>query len=104
MTELRALHALPAPISVGGHGESWQVHLVNVPSGVAAGRTLRLSGNARLEWWALFSNLEQVDVCATKDPLRFAEPIRFARINREFNNAFHSSRPDDVHTGARTGR
>ena len=76
-----------------------RVRLVNVSSGVAAGRTRRMQGNAYLEYWALFMSREQFNDCATADPLRFSDPLLFAQIKREFNDVFDQSHPVSVHKG-----
>lgn len=92
-----------APGSSPADAQPLGICLVNVPAGVAAGHVQPLGGNAQLEWWALFVSHEQYDSCAERDPLRFAEPVRFARINREFNHVFDQPRPrdpGDVHQGA----
>ncbi len=81
-----------------------ELRVVSVPSGVATGRTRHLRGNAHLEWWTLFSSHEQYDACAEQDPLRFAEPIRFAWLNREVNNVFDQLRPGDIDSGALASR
>lgn len=69
-------------------GNPWRISLVQVPSGVAAGRTRRVHGNALTESWALFMTREQLDACLTTDPLRHADPLLFAQIKREFDHVF----------------
>jgi hypothetical protein len=74
----------------GGKKGPWRLSLVQVPSGVAAGRTRRVQGNAHTESWALFMTREQLDACLTTDPLRHADPLLFAQIKREFDHVFDS--------------
>ena len=85
---------------LGGGNEHWRIQLVNVPSGVAAGRTAHSHGNTHTESWALFVTREQFDACVETDPLRFADPLLFEQIKREFNHVFdqpNSNDPDVFH-------
>lgn len=75
-----------------GGSACWRIRLVRVPSGVAAGRNQRVKGNAHDECWTLYSTREQFDACAMVDPLRFTDPLLFAQIKREFDDAI--DRPD----------
>ena len=86
---------------VRGGNDPWRVSLVKVPSGVAAGRTRRVQGNAQTEWWALFVTREQFDACLTTDPLRHADPLLFAQIKREFDHVFDPPNSRDFNSGAR---
>ena len=76
-------------------GDAWQVSLVNVPSGVAAGRTQRHRGNVLTESWTLFVNRDQFELCSAGDPLRFADPHLFAQIMKEFDHVFERFDPCD---------
>ena len=67
------------------------LRLVAVQSGVAASRTRRVHGNAHAQSWTLFVTREQFDAFLTSDPLRFEDPVRFARLREEFAHVFDSS-------------
>lgn len=67
-----------------------RVNLVSVSSGVAAGRTRQVQGNAHAESWSLFATREQFDACLTTDPLRFEAPVLFTQLRREFDHVFDS--------------
>lgn len=85
-------------------GNPWRISLVKVPSGVAAGRTQQVHGNAHTESWALFMTREQLNACLTTDPLRHADPLHFAQIKREFDHVFDSPNSydsPDLYSGAR---
>ena len=86
------------PADARDSNDHWQVSLVTVPSGVAAGRTRRVHGNAHTESWALFATREQFDACAETDPLRFADPGLFAKIKREFDHVFDQSSSRHFHS------
>lgn len=72
--------------------ESWKISVVQVPSGVAEGRSRSLTGNATMELWTLFVSRERFEACALSDPMRFSDPLRFAQLRREFEHVF--SQPD----------
>jgi hypothetical protein len=80
---------------------AWRIELVRVPSGVAAGSSLRLRGNARTESWTLFSTREEFHACSTSDPLRFSDPLLFAQLTREFDHVFDRPDPHDARCGVR---
>ena len=83
-----------------GRGDVWRARLVRVPSGVAAGRTKRGRGNALTEWWTLFSSRDHFDVCSAADPLRFADPLLFAQITKEFDHVFDRSESQEFRSRA----
>lgn len=72
-----------------------RVTLVKVPSGVAAGAELKGPGNSHMESWALFISRDQFDAYCADDPLRFSDPLQFARIQTEIDHVFdgHESQP-----------
>lgn len=76
----------------------WRVNLVKVPSGVAAGRTRHVQGNAQMESWALFMNRAQFDDFMATDSLRHVDPLRFAQLKREFDHAFDRSETPDLNS------
>ena len=82
--------------SNGERADARKVALVGVSSGIAAGRRLHVKGNAQVEWWTLFTSLDQFDTCLTTDPLRFGDPILFAQVRREFEHVFNHARPPDL--------
>jgi hypothetical protein len=91
MTQRRTVASLRAQQSrtiVIDRGDPWQVSLVRVRSGVAAGNTKRGSGNVRTEWWAIFMTREQFEACCADDPLRFGDPLMFGQIRTEFDHVF----------------
>jgi hypothetical protein len=73
---------------VRDRGDLWQVSLVKVDSGVAAGSARRGIGNGRAEWWAMFMTREQFHGCCADDPLRFTDPLLFAQFKTEFDHVF----------------
>ena len=89
--------------SNGGCTDGRKVTLVGVSSGVAAGRKLHVKGNAQIEWWTLFTTLDQFDQCLTSGQLRFGDPILFAQVRMEFEHVFNRSIPCAADSGARAG-
>lgn len=77
-----------------------EVHLLSIPSGVAAGRTRAGRGNSRTEWWTLFGTREQFDACLDTDPLRFAAPLLHAQLKREFDHVIQRTGAAQLHPGA----
>ena len=80
-------------------GAPWQVSLVRVSRGIAA-RRLFVAGNATCEHWYLFASREQFDVCTAADPMRFTDPLHFAKLKREFDHAFDRPDRSAVHPAA----
>jgi hypothetical protein len=74
-----------------GRGHPWRVDLAKVGSGVAAGCSKR-DDNVYTEWWALFKSREQFLACSGDHPLRFADPLRFAQLQAEFDHVFDGPR------------
>lgn len=88
-----------------GRGESGGVDgrrltLIGVTSGVAAGRVMPRKGNAQVEWWTMFTTLDQFDTCLTSGLLRFGDPILFAQLRREFEHVLDRSNSPDVDPGS----
>ena len=81
--------------------ESWNISLVQVPSGVAEGRRQSLKGNAYTESWTLFLSRERFEACAVSDPIRFSDPLRFAQLRREFDHVFNQTDAACLHPRAR---
>jgi hypothetical protein len=81
--------------------ECWTLTLTKVPSGVAAGKAVRSRGNIFIEWWALFPSQEQFHACSAGDPLRFTDPLLFARITKEFDHVFHHAGSRTIHSRTR---
>lgn len=80
---------------VRDRGDLWQVSLVKVDSGVAAGSAKRGLGNGRAEWWAMFMTREQFHGCCADDPLRFTDPLLFAQFKTEFDHVFNQPNSRD---------
>lgn len=76
----------------------WQVSLVKVDSGVAAGSARRGLGNDRAEWWAMFMTRKQFHGCCADDPLRFTDPHLFAQFKTEFDHVFNQPSSLDFHS------
>lgn len=68
--------------------QTWRVTFSRVPCGVVAGRMQRFGATGHTDRWALFHSREQFATCATHDPLRFAEPLLFVQMTKEFDHAY----------------
>lgn len=65
-----------------------RIRLINARSGVAECRMRTRGKSSRTERWTVFETHEQFDACAADDPLRFADPLMFGRLNAEAEAAF----------------
>lgn len=69
--------------------EHWQLSLVRVDAGVAAGHARRGQAHEREEWWTLFASADEFDACCMDDPLRFSDPLLFAQLKTEFEHVLN---------------
>lgn len=81
-----------SPVLAQERREQYKVRLINARAGVAECRTRTRGKTARTEQWTVFETPEQFDGCAADDPLRFADPLMFGRINAEAEAAFQHRR------------
>ena len=72
--------------SGGDESDDRRVILVGISSGLAAGRNQHLKGNAQIEWWSLFTTVDQLDTCLADDSLHFRDPVLFAQVKRELEH------------------
>lgn len=61
--------------------------LIRLRSGVAASTARRVQGNVLAEWWTLFVSHDQVEASLALDPLRFEDPLLFAKLQRKLHHA-----------------
>lgn len=81
---------------VRARDDRWRLCVASVGGGVVTGRRRRGNGNAHSDAWSLFQTREQYDACAASDPLRFEDPLMFARMNQEIHHAFDQQRQTDA--------
>lgn len=72
------------------------IGFVGTSAGIAAGYQLQIKGNAQVEWWTMFTTLDQLDTCLTTGPLRFENPILFAQFRRDLEDVCCQHPPLDT--------
>jgi hypothetical protein len=90
-----------ATTEIRSHEDRWRVCIAAVSSGVVAGRMRRGDCNAHTDAWSLFQTAEQFDTCMAHDPLRFADPLMYLQVNKEFQHAFDQRDQSDAHSISR---
>lgn len=83
---------------IRAHDDRWRVCIARVGAGLVTGRMRRGSGNVHTDGWSLFRTREQFDACAARDPLRFADPLMFLQVTKEFGHAFDRHQNADAPT------
>lgn len=80
-------------------GQSWRVTFSRVRNGVVEGRMVRFGTAGHADRWALFQTSEQFAACAAHDPLRFADPLMFVRVKKEFDHVYSQQADPDPDAG-----